>query len=84
MTNCKTVLPLFGVLALFLTVATGNAYAQSVEPVLSLAKKERPALLETLKDLVSIAIKEMIMHLRGLLSLRSRQVNKIHRPSFVL
>ena len=54
MTNCKTVLPLVGGLALFLTVATGNAYAQTVEPVLSLAKKERPALLETLKDLVSI------------------------------
>jgi len=34
--------------------ASGLAAAQPLEPVLSLAKKERPALLDTLKDLVSI------------------------------
>src|SRR5262249_22065191 len=31
-----------------------SALAQAVEPALSLAKKEKPALLETLKSLVSI------------------------------
>jgi glutamate carboxypeptidase len=41
--------------AAFLAIAaSGLAAAQPVEPVLSLAKKERPALLDTLKDLVSI------------------------------
>jgi len=34
--------------------ASGLAAGQPVEPVLSLAKKEKPALLDTLKDLVSI------------------------------
>jgi glutamate carboxypeptidase len=35
-------------------LAPQNAAAQAVEPVLALAKKERPALVETMKDLVSI------------------------------
>lgn len=34
--------------------AAANAIAQPLEPVLSLVKKEQPALLETLKELVSI------------------------------
>jgi len=54
MAHGQIVFPFLRVLALFLTVATAGAYAQTVEPVLSLAKKERPALLETLKELVSI------------------------------
>jgi len=37
-----------------LAYAPASALAQPVEPVLSLAKKERPILLETLKELVSI------------------------------
>jgi glutamate carboxypeptidase len=42
-------------IAAFLVIApSGLAAAQPVEPVLSLAKKEGPALLDTLKDLVSI------------------------------
>jgi glutamate carboxypeptidase len=41
--------------AVLLAIAvSGLAAAQPLEPVLSLAKKERPALLDTLKDLVSI------------------------------
>ena len=40
--------------ALLATVPSGLAAAQPVEPVLSLAKKERSALLGTLSDLVSI------------------------------
>jgi glutamate carboxypeptidase len=40
--------------AFFAIAPSGFAAAQPVEPVLSLAKKERPALLATLKDLVSI------------------------------
>ena len=35
-------------------LAALNAASQPAEPVLALAKKEKPALLETLKDLVSI------------------------------
>ncbi len=42
------------VLAAMLAILPGGACGQPVEPVLSLAKKEKPALLETLKDLVSI------------------------------
>jgi glutamate carboxypeptidase len=41
-------------LALLLVSTPVNAFAQPVEPVLSLAKKEKPALLESLKALVSI------------------------------
>src|SRR3954469_1088737 len=37
---------------LFITFSA--AHAQPVEPVLSLAKKEKPALIETMKALVSI------------------------------
>src|SRR5258706_175959 len=40
--------------ALLAIAPPGLAAAQPLEPVLSLAKKERPALLDTLKDLVSI------------------------------
>jgi len=40
--------------AFLATALPGLAAAQPVEPVLSLAKKEKPALLDTLKDLVSI------------------------------
>src|SRR5712664_1316840 len=40
--------------ALLAIAASGLAAGQPVEPVLSLAKKEKPALLDTLKDLVSI------------------------------
>ena len=40
--------------ALLAIAPSGLAAAQPVEPVLALAKKERPALLDTLKDLVSI------------------------------
>jgi glutamate carboxypeptidase len=39
---------------LLLTGAGTNAWGQAREPLLSLAKKEKPALLETLKALVSI------------------------------
>jgi len=39
---------------LLLTGLTTPALGQAVEPVLSLAKKEKPALLDTLKELVSI------------------------------
>ena len=39
---------------LVLTVMPAQVLSQPVEQVLSLAKKEKPALLETLKDLVSI------------------------------
>jgi glutamate carboxypeptidase len=41
-------------LAALLAILPGGAFGQAVEPVQSLAKKEKPALLETLKDLVSI------------------------------
>jgi glutamate carboxypeptidase len=37
-----------------LTLIAAQAFGQAREPVLSLAKKEKPALLETLKELVSI------------------------------
>jgi len=37
-----------------LTVIAAQSFGQAREPVLSLAKKEKPALLETLKGLVSI------------------------------
>jgi hypothetical protein len=37
-----------------LTVIAAHAFSQAREPVLSLAKKGKPALLETLKGLVSI------------------------------
>ena len=41
--------------ALFLSAAmAGAAFAQAAEPVLALARKEKPALLDTLKALVSI------------------------------
>jgi glutamate carboxypeptidase len=40
--------------AFLATALSGLAAAQPVEPVLSLAKKEKPALLDTLKELVSI------------------------------
>jgi len=40
--------------AFLATALPGVAAAQPVEPVLALAKKEKPALLDTLKDLVSI------------------------------
>jgi glutamate carboxypeptidase len=39
---------------LLLARAGANAWGQAREPILSLAKKEKPALLETLKTLVSI------------------------------
>src|ERR1043166_6433908 len=44
----------FKAVFLLLAVITAQAAAQQVEPVLSLAKKEQPALLETLQQLVSI------------------------------
>ncbi len=37
-----------------LIVIAAHAFGQAREPALSLAKKEKPALLETLKELVSI------------------------------
>src|SRR5258706_13756846 len=37
-----------------LGATTACAYGQAVEPVWSLAQKEKPALLDTLKELVSI------------------------------
>ncbi len=40
--------------AALLSTFAFHAWAQPVEPVLSLAKKEKPALIETMKDLVSI------------------------------
>src|SRR3954447_18115678 len=40
--------------AALLAVTTTSAFAQAVEPVRSLAAKEKPALLDTLKTLVSI------------------------------
>jgi glutamate carboxypeptidase len=40
--------------SLLVLSCAGNAFARPVEPVLALAQKERPALLETLKTLVSI------------------------------
>ena len=42
------------VLAFVLLLAAGAAGAQTVEPVMALARKEKPLLLDTLKDLVSI------------------------------
>ncbi len=54
MNHCNIVLPYLRVLALFFAVTIGNAYGQAIEPILSLAKKERPALLDTLKELVSV------------------------------
>jgi glutamate carboxypeptidase len=48
-------LGLFKAAVLLLLASTGShALGQAREPVLSLAKKEKPALLETLKALVSI------------------------------
>jgi glutamate carboxypeptidase len=44
----------WAVLALALFVLSVSAYAAPVEPVWSLAKKEKPALIETLKELTSI------------------------------
>src|ERR1043166_3899971 len=44
----------FKAVFLLLAVMTTHAAAQPAEPVLSLAKKEQPALLETLQQLVSI------------------------------
>ena len=41
-------------LAFVLLLAAGAAGAQTVEPVMALARKEKPLLLDTLKDLVSI------------------------------
>ena len=41
-------------LAVYLTAIASHAFAQPAEPVFSLAKKEKSALLETLKALVSI------------------------------
>src|SRR5262245_59156194 len=41
-------------LALCVTFSAADAWGQAREPVLSLAKKEKPALLETLKEFVSI------------------------------
>jgi glutamate carboxypeptidase len=43
-----------GTLVALLTAMTTSAFAQAVEPVRSLAAKEKPALLDTLKALVSI------------------------------
>jgi glutamate carboxypeptidase len=43
-----------GVLALCMAAMVSESFAQPVEPVLSLAKKEKPALLESLKTFVSI------------------------------
>jgi glutamate carboxypeptidase len=42
------------IMILALTIPSGAATAQPVEPVLALARQEKPALLDTLKDLVSI------------------------------
>jgi glutamate carboxypeptidase len=42
------------VFSLVLVCGAANAVAQPLEPVLSLARKEKPALLETLKSMVSI------------------------------
>jgi glutamate carboxypeptidase len=42
------------VMSLLLASIGSHAFGQAREPVLSLAKKEKPALLETLKALVSI------------------------------
>jgi glutamate carboxypeptidase len=51
----KKRLSLFQATLFFLLAGTGpHAWGQAREPVLSLAKKERPALLETLKALVAI------------------------------
>lgn len=41
-------------LALFIAITAADAFGHAREPVLSLAKKEKPALLETLKEFVSI------------------------------
>ena len=41
-------------LTLLLVSIAGTAFTQPIEPVLSLAKKEKPALLESLKTFVSI------------------------------
>ena len=41
-------------LSVCLAAMVGSAYGQVVEPVLALAKKERPALLDTLKEIVAI------------------------------
>src|SRR6266508_1258892 len=41
-------------LVLFVTACVSASFAQPREPILSLAKKEKPALLESLKALVSI------------------------------
>jgi glutamate carboxypeptidase len=45
---------LLALLFFVLLGTAGQTWSQPVEPVLSLAKKEKPALLETLKELVSI------------------------------
>ncbi len=45
---------LIAVVFFVLLVTAGQALGQQLEPVLSLAKKEKPILLETLKELVSI------------------------------
>ena len=45
---------LIAVVFFVLLVTAGQALGQQLEPILSLAKKEKPALLETLKELVSI------------------------------
>jgi glutamate carboxypeptidase len=50
----RHVLGLAAIAVLGLAVLSRGAAGQGIEPVLSLAKKEKPALLETLKDLVSI------------------------------
>jgi glutamate carboxypeptidase len=44
----------FAIMFFALVGMTAQALGQAVEPALSLAKKEKPALLETLKELVSI------------------------------
>jgi glutamate carboxypeptidase len=51
----KRRLGLFETVAFLLLASTAShALGQAREPILSLAKKEKPALLETLKNLVSI------------------------------
>src|SRR5215468_4005458 len=44
----------FVCVALLLLAGITQAHGQPAEPVLSLARQERPALLDTLRDLVSI------------------------------
>ena len=54
MTSKKNFVFLQAALVLFMAAVVPETFGQAREPVLSLAKKEKPALLETLKEFVSI------------------------------